>query len=648
MRLRITLRKLKRERKAVIVLFLTFLLVGTGINFTLYSFGTAIKSLEGFAKTGNVELAVKGVTVGQLNRFGEVVNYQYFNLSSFEFKGKKYRALIGYGHFEVPKAKSSPNGVVVLAFPDVKSGDVIRIGNESYRVIASYYYPSSTPMILTMKRGDYLFASMYCNDTKDLSDFLRKNAEVLEFITYKNGQMPWMDIVENFRDFAMSFFFLLLVAALTVIVLLSVTHVRSSIREVGILKALGIPDSFISSMFLSDHLFVSLLAYAAGIPLGMWLGCIYLDSSWSLPASPNYTYPLKWDALITLGIILILVLPYIYVSRIKPINALRFSPERSSPLRFFLVFFVVFLAVFSAYFGVKSIENTANYEYPFNLIVFGTPSQVENLTGEKAGYLSSQEVNGMTADVYFLNKGGILEGTLREGRWFKRENEAVIGYGLAKKLGVKIGDSVKVNIAGNAMNYKVVGISDMSFDNGRAVFLPKFSFVPDRVVFMNVQNLDAMKEKLEARGLMVVTAESLKKEWENSINLFKTGVYGVILMIFIVSLFALFTLVYVEIMKNERIYATLKAIGIPNSHVWMDFIKKALLPLIIASLIVFPLSLKAGEYIGNIILPAKLEWSDAINVLPILIVFYGVYSTWIVWITERVLNTLDVVRTLRN
>ncbi len=155
MKLRLALKKLKRKKKKVAIVFLAFLFVSLGFNFTLSAVGSISKAVEDFAKQGNVELEVDGVSVENLSKFGEVVNYVYFNNTEVELNGKEYRALVGYGEFKSLHVKTPEDGAVVLAFLRIKKGDRIKIGDREYEVRASYYYLSGVPFVLVNKKGQH-------------------------------------------------------------------------------------------------------------------------------------------------------------------------------------------------------------------------------------------------------------------------------------------------------------------------------------------------------------------------------------------------------------------------------------------------------------------------------------------------------------
>ncbi|WP_456395997.1 hypothetical protein, partial [Thermococcus sp.] len=79
MRLKVTLAKLRHERKRAVTVFLVFAFLSFGINFTLGGIGSFVGTINDFSHIGNVEFVVQGVTVENLTRFGEVVNYMYYN-----------------------------------------------------------------------------------------------------------------------------------------------------------------------------------------------------------------------------------------------------------------------------------------------------------------------------------------------------------------------------------------------------------------------------------------------------------------------------------------------------------------------------------------------------------------------------------------
>ncbi|MBP1911524.1 ABC transporter permease [Thermococcus stetteri] len=647
MPLRTALAKLRREREKAVVVFLIFAFLSLGINFTLGGIGSFMETIDEFSHIGNVELVVQGVGVENLTRFGEVVNYLYFNEGKVKLGGKEYSALIGYGRFDVPKAKSTPDGAYVLAFPEARRGDKIEVNGKTYTVLGSYYYLMGKPIVLTMERGENLYVFMRCNDAKALAEFLMIHARVRYFMVYEKGHTPYMDELGNVRNFVMSFFYLILGTALLVKVLVTMAHIRGSTREVGVLKALGLPDSFIFALFVADYLIVAILGYATGIVPGILLGSRSSLFGVSLPLRPNYTYPIKFDVLIVLAIVLMVSLPYLYVSRIKTIEALRFVPKRSSLLKFLAVFFVAFLASSSAYFALVGVEKLANFNAPFNVWAIGSPEEIAKLPGEKVGYLSGQSVNGITTEIYFFNRTSIFGKTLIKGRWFTGQNEAVIEVGLARKLHVNVGDTIRVTLLGVERTYRVVGISDAFFYNYRALFLPMENFLEPTMDFMKVENPEGVKEKLEAQGLKVYTLDDLRRNIEQNLVLFKTPVYTVMLVTFLVSVFAIFTLIYLEVEGNEKVYATLKAVGIPDSYVEREFLTKVVTSAVIGSFLAIPPAVRVGYYIGSIILPVNLSLGDSLRILPPLPVLYVAYALFTVFVVRRVMGKLDVVKALR-
>ncbi|NJE61984.1 FtsX-like permease family protein [Thermococcus sp. 21S7] len=648
MKLRAVLRKLGREKKKAVVIFLTFFIVSLGINYTLSAIGGVLKAFEGYTAKGNVDFDAKGVSIDDLREFGEIINYMYYNTTIVKIHGREFHAMVGYGEFSAIKEKPSGNEVIVLGMNDVKRGEEVEINGKFYTVKASYYFPSGTPIILMNEKGRWLYVFMNSKNPDELARYLEKHAQVRYFKAFE-GEQPYMDVLKNAKNFLMSFFYLLLGAAISVIVLTTIAHVKSGVREIGIHKALGLPNSFIFLLFAGDYLLMSLTAYVLGMLPGLWLGYHYSYLFIEAPIQRNYSYALPYDITVLLLITLLVIFPGVYIVGIRPIDGLRFVPKRTSVLRFFAVFFVISLASLSAYMAYIGITNVLNdVTYSFNLKVYGDPEVVGKLPGEKVGILTGQQIDGVTVTFYFVAFNSTIGMPLKEGRWLRKENEAVIGIGLAKELGLKVGDTLRLKVLGEEKEYRIVGISRAPFSNFRVIFLPKIKAIPDNVAFLKVEDPEAKKFKYERMRLYVKTVEDIKGETQQNVSLFRSMIFGLIVMILIVALFALFALIYLEIEGNEKVYATLKAVGIPNSYVWREFLKKAIPSLIISSLLALPISLKVGEYIGNIVLPVELGMGDLGGVAPLLLVLYLLYGVFIVLLTERALNRLDVVKALRS
>ncbi len=172
-------------------------------------------------------------------------------------------------------------------------------------------------------------------------------------------------------------------------------------------------------------------------------------------------------------------------------------------------------------------------------------------------------------------------------------------------------------------------------------------FVEPTMDFMKVSDPEKVKKKLEALGLKVYTLEDLRRMTQQNLVLFKTPVYTVMVVTFLVSVFAIFTLIYLEIEGNEKVYAILKAIGIPDSHVEREFLRMTVPAAVFGSLLAISPSLKLGYYIGNLLLPVNLSLGDARKVLLLLPVFYAAYALLTVLIVRRVMRRLEVVKALR-
>jgi len=103
-----------------------------------------------------------------------------------------------------------------------------------------------------------------------------------------------------------------------------------------------------------------------------------------------------------------------------------------------------------------------------------------------------------------------------------------------------------------------VGISSSPLNDYKAVYLPKVNYVPDTVVFLSEKN-DEILKNLERERYSVYTREDMLEHYRSSLNLLNTLLSGIFIALLIISVLSLFTLLYLDIKKNEKVYASLKA-----------------------------------------------------------------------------------------
>jgi ABC-type antimicrobial peptide transport system permease subunit len=120
----------------------------------------------------------------------------------------------------------------------------------------------------------------------------------------------------------------LLVITLTTLVAVALLAVRERIRDLGILKAIGLTPTQITSTVVGSHAALALLAALLSIPLGIGL-YLALYQAASGDTTDAVVAPWPWLALIPITTPLVVVaatgLPARIATRIRPADALRFD-----------------------------------------------------------------------------------------------------------------------------------------------------------------------------------------------------------------------------------------------------------------------------------------------------------------------------------
>ena len=641
--LRAIIRKIKVEKRGIAIL-LVFLILSTGFNFSMGIIGSVVQNIDNLTKRGNTIIVVTGITVENLSKYGEVIDYQYFNEVQAEINGKNITVFAGYGKFKTLGVESPTNGKCIVIGGEAHKGAKIRIGNNEYTVENSYFYISSRPMILTQNRGSTLFVLMNTHNFSALSHYVRTHGKILQFMIWKKGESPASGEIEQIETFVLTLFLIVIFSTLLIIFFLAIAHVYGELKGIGILKAIGLPDRFISSLFTGTYLLLSSTGYFVGSFIGILLASLYSYSLISLPFILNWMYIFKYNFIVYFAIIIFISLPYFIVRRIEIIHALRGSFYKISKLKYILVFAIMFFAIFTPYVVSQEFENES-LNIPFDVMILG---DVSNLSmGEKAGLIYGVHLYDTLTEAFFMDYNSTFISTIIVGHWFSSPNEVVIGYALSKKYGLQPGDSVRIEIAGKWDNYTVTGVSSCALQDYSAIYLPKVSYVKDTVIFLKTSHPEKIKKEFDEKGYEVWTRDDLLHAYNSRLSLLNTLVGSIILSLLMVSIFSLFTLIYMDIKRNEKVYASLKATGVPNSFAYREFIPKVFLSSLLGLLVVIYPSLLTGEKIHDIVLPTLSNHLILPSMLTLGISIIGVLLVASIILIRKIMNRINVIIVLR-
>lgn len=233
-----------------------------------------------------------------------------------------------------------------------------------------------------------------------------------------------------------------------------------------------------------------------------------------------------------------------------------------------------------------------------------------------------------------LGKDGYFEGTglfamafpskvqvfpITEGRSVEKKDEILINNDLARKLKLKVGDTVNLKIHKNIHQFKVCGVkSDVNqresvIDFYRAREILEF---PDEATGIMVSSShsvsDEAMKKIQEFGFVgkITKKETLVADFIKFIKEI-TGIINVATMISVfVALLFIFTSSNMGIMEREGEYATLKSIGYDNSHIFMSILSEALILTTMGGIFSVPLAIAVSIYLNHIMSNA---WFDIEN-----------------------------------
>lgn len=183
----------------------------------------------------------------------------------------------------------------------------------------------------------------------------------------------------------------------------------------------------------------------------------------------------------------------------------------------------------------------------------------------------------------------IVEGSL--GALATRPDAIVIGVGLAKRLGIKLGDTLNaVSAAGVTRRVAVVGLfatGITALDDGQTYMLLKQAqILQDRINIINrirlrlddVYGAQELATRIEAR--FAYKAESWQEANQGVFNVFviqNAIMYSTVGAIMIVASFGIFNIISTVVFEKSRDIAILKSLGFQESDIRRTFLIEGLI-----------------------------------------------------------------------
>ena len=343
-------------------------------------------------------------------------------------------------------------------------------------------------------------------------------------------------------------------------------QVLTQYREIGLLKAIGLTPVQISLIFLSEHLFIGLIASTIGIAAGILFAPGFIsplaENLNTLPPNPLAAGPIVGVLLLVEGsVTLATLLPAWQGGRINTVDALTmgYKPRSSRisllgnlgvllhlpitvivgikdtfnrPLRTVMAVtgltLTILIAVISIhaqitmrdlsenrfYFNGTSADLKLDHNFvPADAIqneVFSNP----NVTAfYQETLLLGQAFQNSDQPVFYRILSGDYEKfefTLKEGRMISAPGEAVFGYAVLDLIGAQVGDEVDMSIEGQTTHLKIVGRTLEWFNLGHVVLLNQETLEASGLHF----DTQTTYLKLKDTG----QAEMLREAWLDHFN----------------------------------------------------------------------------------------------------------------------------------
>ena len=321
----------------------------------------------------------------------------------------------------------------------------------------------------------------------------------------------------------MGFFSILGLVAVSLIIFNTIGgQLLSHYREIGLLKAVGLKPIQVTMLFLSEHLFIGLLASIVGIPAGVIIAPALIspiaENLNTLPPDPFAVGPLLTVLLMVGGAVsLATLIPALRGGHINTVEALtvgyrqqyrsasrlgklavwlRLPPVLivgikdtfTRPLRLMMAISSLILTIMIAITSIQGQITTRLLSQ--NLVYFNGTSAEMKIERNFIPYgdinsriLSNPEVSqsydeslllgqapghGDQPIFFRLLSGGYqnFDFQVKEGRMISEPGEAVVGYAVLNMLGAEVGDEINLIIEGQPVHLKIVGRYSEWFNNG--------------------------------------------------------------------------------------------------------------------------------------------------------------------------------------
>ena len=245
------------------------------------------------------------------------------------------------------------------------------------------------------------------------------------------------------------------------------------------------------------------------------------------------------------------------------------------------------------------LKDELDYFLQLNNNVLLTP-----LTQTQALLISKDSSKGVFLrgyDLNFLSESHFIYNKIKQGKLFSNKNEIIIGYALAKNLGLMIGDKIKIaipktdkTIFGNIPRFKtlnIVGIFNLGMYEYDSNFVFTNSEIANKLILINKESFNKIEVFIDDPNLIEKDQKIINKiindnnlnfyteNWKqnnsaliNALNIEKNVMFLILSLIIIVASMNIISGLIIFVKEKNKDIGILKTLGLTNYSLIKIFI----------------------------------------------------------------------------
>ena len=245
------------------------------------------------------------------------------------------------------------------------------------------------------------------------------------------------------------------------------------------------------------------------------------------------------------------------------------------------------------------LKDELDYFLQLNNNVLLTP-----LTQTQALLISKDSSKGVFLrgyDLNFLSESHFIYNKIKQGKLFSNKNEIIIGYALAKNLGLMIGDKIKIaipktdkTIFGNIPRFKtlnIVGIFNLGMYEYDSNFVFTNSEIANKLILINKESFNKIEVFIDDPNLIEKDQRIINKiindnnlnfyteNWKqnnsaliNALNIEKNVMFLILSLIIIVASMNIISGLIIFVKEKNKDIGILKTLGLTNYSLIKIFI----------------------------------------------------------------------------